>query len=1018
MSTVYPHITTSADLLKSIVRLDDLFPFLAEQKTESAAVVNSSLYGVLPFFEAAEQKGIKPVLGLSAMFEWPEGSCRTVLYAKDDDGYRNLLKLSSALGTTGKETVPGKWAAAYRKGICCAILFDSGWNPSGGEEIIRSLKEIYGRDLRGAVTRPGGKVLPEESFFSGLCQAEDVPVMATQVCRYFREADESAYEAATAIRLGRKLAEEDWARPVPGQHVPDAAEFQDWFSDRPEWLEETERLMASCHVSIPRNQQFLPVFPLPEGVSADSHLRQRCLQGLKDRNCIGKDYEERLSYELSVISDMGYSDYFLIVADFIGFARDKGIMTGPGRGSSAGSLVAYALRITDVDPIRHGLLFERFLNPERVTMPDIDVDFADYRRQEVIDYVAKKYGSRHTAQIITYGTLSAKAVARDTARVFGFSAEDLEAVSRMIPSRPGITLDEVHAESVPFRDWVAGDRLREDWYRIAKTLEGLPRNASTHAAGVILSPIPLVDIVPVEQGNEGIFMTQWPMNDLEKTGLLKMDFLGLRNLTILERISRLVKQSEGRRLDFRQVPLDDEGTFRLLAAGDTAGVFQLESEGMQRALRLIRPTAFRDIVAVNALYRPGPMDFIPVYAKRKKGEEQVRYLHPALEPILEETYGVITYQEQIMRIASVMAGFSLGEADLLRRAVSKKNRDILDREREHFVSGALGKGYDRKTADAVYDLIVRFADYGFPKSHAVAYSLISYWLAFAKAHVPAHFYAALLSAATGSPDKVRQLIQEAKAKGIRMLPPSVQSSSGSFTVEGEGLRFGLSAVKGVPGSTVRALLGARTHGPFTSLFDVAERISAVHFKEKNVRPLILAGAFDDFGKDRAILLASLEAAEKHAELIRPTEEPGLFDGLGDSFMKPKYTAAGPMPEKEKLAFEKEALGFYLSDHPVELEKRSRSSRFLPLNEIANCRERAAVTVLGTVKEVKRIRTKKGDAMAFVTLEDETGTASATLFPGEFAKYGSQLEGQEIIELEGAVEFRNRRPSIICRAIKS
>ncbi|AQQ52810.1 DNA polymerase III subunit alpha [Planococcus lenghuensis] len=1016
MSIVYPHITTSADLLKSIVRVDDLFPFLTAQEASAAALVNTRLYGVLPFWEAARRAGIHPVLGLPAALEYEDRTYPAVLYAKSDAGYRNLLKLSSALATRDREDVPDKWAAAYREGLICVLLNDGSWLPGGQDEFIRYLRTVYGQDVYGAVMRPGGVRTEVEAGFVTLCDDHGVPVIATQASRYLTKEETFAFEAASAIAQGVKLSDDE--RPVPpaDQHVPEAEEFRSWFTDHPEWLEASARLMSECQVTVPTDQKLLPVFPLPESISAAQYLRSACEKGMAARGCTHPDYQKRLDYELTVIESMGYSDYFLIVADFVKFARDSHILTGPGRGSSAGSLVAYVLAITDVDPLVHGLLFERFLNPERVTLPDIDIDFADYRRQEVIEYVARKYGPQRTAQIITFGTLSAKAVARDVGRVFGFPPEDLETISKMIPSKPGITLADAESGSAEFRAWITENEERKKWFQTASALEGLPRNASTHAAGIILSPIPLVNVVPIEKGNEGIFMTQWPMNELEKTGLLKMDFLGLRNLTILERIRHLLNRDTGHWLDYRQLPLNDEQTYQLLAAGDTTGIFQLESEGMRRALQLIQPTGFNDIVAVNALFRPGPMDFIPLYAKRKKGEEPVRFLHPALEPILGETYGVIVYQEQIMRIASEMAGFSLGEADLLRRAVSKKKREILDDERAHFIKGATGKGYSQPVANDVYDLIVRFANYGFPKSHAVAYSLISYWLAYAKAHHPAYFYAALLSGAAGNPEKVNQLLQEAKSRHIPLLPPSVQKSGSGFRVEGGGVRFGLNAVKDVPGSAVKAILEARKTGPFDSLFHIAERISGVHFKRKSMEPLIKAGAFDDFGVDRSVLLASLEAAAKHAELVRPSEEPGLFDPAEDIFIKPKYTKASLMPDRVKLEFEKEVLGFYLSEHPLEQEKQKRGRNFLPVNKIRNCRNGQAVTVLAMVLDVKQIRTKKGEAMAFLTLQDETGETRATVFPREYAAYAPSLGDQAVIEIQGTVEFWNQKPSIICKSI--
>ncbi|ETP69356.1 DNA polymerase III subunit epsilon [Planococcus glaciei CHR43] len=1019
MSMVYPHISTSADLLKSTVRLDELFPFLMEQGTASAAIVNTKLYGILPFWEACHKAGIHGVVGLSTFIEFEEQEYPVVLYAQTNQGYKNLLKISSALSTRDKTALPESWLKAYRGGLLCVVPNKTEWTLTDRGEVFKFIKAVFGEQCFGGIERPGGERMVEEDGFAAQCVQHNMRIMATQESRYMQEADAFAFEVASAIGQGLKMNDDQRKRPEHTKaYVPSGEEFISWFSSNPEWLEETKKMLASCQVSIPMNQQLLPVYPLPENTDRKAHIWELCQKGLKERVPeVTEAYTERLQYELSVISNMGYIDYFLIVADFMKFARDNGILTGPGRGSSASSLVAYSLQITDVDPLEHGLLFERFLNPERVTLPDIDIDFADHRRHEVVEYVAGKYGDVRTAQIITFGTLSAKAVARDTARVFGFEAEELDAISKMIPSRIGTTLRSALKESPALNDWIVQKEERKSWFKTALKLEGLPRHASTHAAGVILSPTPLVEQVPIEKGSEGIFITQWPMGELEAVGLLKMDFLGLRNLTILEQIRKLVYLDTKKRIDYRSLPLDDDKTYALLAAMDTTGIFQLESDGMRRALQQIRPTAFGDIVAVNALFRPGPMEFIPLYARRKHKQERVDYVHPILEPILSETYGVIVYQEQIMQIAARMAGFSLGEADLLRRAVSKKKREILDEERLHFTSGAMAKGFTEEAATEVYNLIVRFADYGFPKSHAVAYSMISYQLAYMKTHYAVYFYAAILANSAGNAEKTQQLLQEIKDKNIGLLPPSVQRSFHSYSVEEGRIRVGLNSVKGVPGSAVKVLLEARKEGPFSSMFDIAERISAIHFTRKAFEPLIKAGALDDFGLDRAVLLASLDSAIKHAELVKPNEEPGLFDEMGSSFMKPKYAKASTIPENLKLDFEKEVLGFYLSTHPIAREKEQRGKNYAEMRSLKNVQDRQPVAVLGMVEEVKRIRTKKGDAMAFVNLQDETGLASVTLFPKEYAKYNALLEPHAVLEVQGTVENRNHKISIICKSIE-
>lgn len=1015
---VYPHISTSADLLKSTVRLDELFPFLMEQGTASAAIVNSKLYGILPFWEACHKAGIHGVVGLSVYIEFDGQEYPAVLYAQSNAGYRNLLKITSALSTRDKTAIPEQWLKAYRQGLICVIPNKPEWVMTDRSEALQFLHDIFGDSCFGSIERPGGERSDGEQDFIVLCEKTSVRLMATQESRYLHEGDAFSHEVASAIGQGLKMNDPERQRPAHQKaYVPSAEEFASWFSDQPQWLKAAAQMLESCKVTIPMHQQLLPVFPLPEGTDRPAYIWDLCLEGLSQRiPNFTENYRGRLKYELDVIRKMGFIDYFLIVADFMKFARENDILTGPGRGSSASSLVAFSLRITDVDPLEHDLLFERFLNPERVTLPDIDIDFADHRRHEVVEYVAKKYGEVRTAQIITFGTLSAKAVARDTARVFGFEPEELEAISKMISNRPGTTLRSALKENQKLNDWIVEKEERKNWFKTALKLEGLPRHASTHAAGVILSPTPLVDHVPIEKGSEGIYITQWPMAELEAVGLLKMDFLGLRNLTILEQIRRLLYKDTKKWIDYRKLSLADDATYALLAQGDTAGIFQLESAGMRGALAQIKPTAFGDIVAVNALFRPGPMEFIPLYARRKHGQEKMEAIHPILEPILSETYGIIVYQEQIMQIASRMAGFTLGEADLLRRAVSKKKREILDEERIHFTQGAVKKGFAQSEASEVYDLIVRFADYGFPKSHAVAYSMISYQLSYMKTHYAVYFYAALLANSAGNAEKTGQLLQEIKDKGIPVLPPSVQKSRYSFSVEEGKIRVGLNAVKGVPGSAVKAVLNARKEGPFSSLYAIAERISALHFTRKAFEPLVKAGAMDDFEQDRAVLLASLDSAVKHAELVKPDEEPGLFDEMGSSFMNPKYVKASPIPETLKLDYEKEALGFYLSTHPLAREKQSRNKPYTDLKALKNIQDRKSVTVLGMIEDVKRIRTKKGDAMAFVSLQDDTGQASATLFPAEYAKYNHLLDSHSILEVQGTIENRNHKTSIICKSI--
>ncbi len=1024
MPIVYPQIRTSADLLKSTIRMESLIPFLQQQKAEACAIVNSKLYGLLPFWHAAKEAGIHAVIGLAVRVQFTEEVVLPlVLYAKDNTGYKSLLKISSSVSIRPDELLPWRWLAGYAQGCAAVIPVMEDrccWLREEAKGFARELRQLFQADLYFGISRKS-QPSPEEHLAVQMAELLGCKIVVLHESTFLRPDDHFAYEVARAIDTGMKLGESLQGNKTKHQFVPTAEEFSRLFEGRVDWLRNTRELLLGCRVELTFGQVFMPKFPVAEGEKAEQVLYEHAVSGLKERLQTAElptRYTERLQYELQTIHSMGYADYFLIVEDFMRFAREAGILTGPGRGSSASSLVAYALQITQVDPLQYDLLFERFLNPERVSLPDIDIDFVDTRRQEVIDYVAKKYGKQHVAQIITFGTLSAKAVARDVARMFNFENETLEMISKLIPNRHGITLTQAYADSQPLRDWIGQEPIRSKWFAAAQALEGLPRNASTHAAGVVLSPVPLVDIIPIEEGHEGVYLTQWPMQEVEKSGLLKMDFLGLRNLTILEQICRSIHYTHGIAIDLKRIPMEDEKTFRLLAAGDTSGIFQLESEGMRGALREIRPTHFLDIVAVNALYRPGPMDFIPVYARRKHGLEPVEMPHPILESILRETYGVIVYQEQIMRIAHLFAGFTIGEADLLRRAVSKKKREVLEQQRAHFVEGALQRGHDARTAEDIYALIVRFADYGFPKSHAVAYSVISYQLAYLKANYPVNFYAALLTNATGNQDKLAQILMEAKQRGIEVLPPSIHKSARHFKVESGRIRFSLSAIKGVPQPFLQKLLAVRNarQEPFEDLFDLAVSLSAATFNRKVIEPLIKAGALDEFGRDRAVLLATIEAAVKQAELVRPDEEEDLFSDSFLSFGKPKHVQVEPMPEKNKLQFEKEVLGFYLSEHPVTKLRQQTQEVNATMQTLRTMRPNSYVKCIGMIADVRQLRTKKGELMAFAQLEDEFGSVSLTIFPKEYNQVMGRLKEDTFVFVEGFLEYRFNKPQLKVKQI--
>jgi len=1023
MTLVYPQLVTGADLLRGIIKLNHLAPLLKRRGARAAAIVNSKLYGVRSFCITMKKYDIHPVIGLSAYVDiGDEKSVLSYIYAKDDVGYQNLLKISSAISIGESETIPLHWLMAYRSG-CIFILpmADQSWDDLRNEET--ALQFVTGIDEKSVfvgIARTNGEQHIEEQDIEQIANTLKMKIVAVYESRFIEPNDSFTYEVAQAIRLGTKLSDPAKVESMHGNaYIPEEQELNEWFSDKSEWLSNMASILLSCTAEFPPGELLMPVFPVPEGESSAALLQKNCLRGLMNR--MGKldaDYEKRLKYELSVIEQMGFTDYFLIVEDFMSFAAENGILTGPGRGSSAGSLVAYALRITDVDPIRYGLIFERFLNPGRITLPDIDIDFADNRREEVIQYVAKKYGKNHVAQIITFGTLSARAVARNVARVFGFSNEEMSFLSKAIANSNESMFSDAVEKSKELRDWIAVDPIRIKWFEAAKSLEGLPRNASTHAAGVLLSPKSLVETVPLQSGSNGIFLTQWPMNDVEEQGLLKMDFLGLRNLTLLERIRSMIVYDKGVEIEFEKIPLDDEHTFEIFKKGNTVGIFQFESSGMRAALKLIQPTRFEDIFAINALYRPGPMDNIPMYNKRKNGVEKITYIHPLLSPVLAETYGVIVYQEQIMQIAVEIAGFSMAEADLLRRAISKKNRDILNEERIHFTKSAVNKGLPEHAASDIYDLILKFADYGFPKSHAVAYSLISYRLAYLKAHEPAYFYAALISSMSGNDEKVIELIQEAKNQGIEFLSPSITKSKYKYTVQNDSIRIGLGSIKSVTPTFYQELNEARKSGlKWNSMFDFAVSLGGDLFTEKVISALIKAGALDEFNKTRSILLASIDAAISHARFIRPGDDNDLLLGVMHSVASPKYSPGGTMPRMMLLEYEKEVLGFYLSEHPAAEIKKTFNEKYNDVSSLSEKKDRDPVTIVGLISEIKRIRTKKGDSMAFVTIQDDTGTISCTLFPKEYATSNFLLIEKKMISIQGTVESKRGSLQILVQRVR-
>ncbi len=992
--------TETAFSFRSSTLMPESLARKAKQSGCSAVALTdyNTLHAAIPFYQACLALGIKPILGLKAVIQSKSRSDQSfplLLYAKNEKGFSQLVKISSAIQTKAKDGLPLKWLEAYADGLVAVLPGIDGEVTEDAVAYFNELFEHFYIGIRGRTS---------EQRVREIAATFTIPLVAIGDVQYTEKTGAFASRCLQAIRDNRLLEIEDEITE-PANAFESFNEMKRKFQDNPEAIKNTEEIARLCEVKLSFDERLIPSIPLKNGETADSVLKKLCLEGLKQRDDV---YMDRIKYELSVISEMKFSDYFLIVHDFMSYAKKQGILTGPGRGSAAGSLVAYALGITTVDPIEFGLLFERFLNPERVTMPDIDIDFPDNRRDDVIQYIVDKYGTLHAAQIVTFGTLSAKAVMRDVARVFGFETAELSRLSKLIPSTSGTKLSDTD-----LTDWINESPVHERIYRTSLLLEGLPRHTSTHAAGMIISEEPLTNRVPIMDGHDGVYLTQYAMNALESIGLLKIDLLGLRNLTIIERIQSSIKRATGKLIDFNSLPLHDELVFKLLGKGKTAGIFQFESDGMKNVLMQLKPDRFEDMVAVNALYRPGPMSQIPVYIKRRHGAEQVSYMHPVLETILNPTYGIIVYQEQIIQIAVELAGFTPGEADMLRRAVSKKKKETMEEERRHFINGARQKGIGENIASTVYDFIVHFADYGFNRSHAVAYSMIAYWLAWLKAHYPAHFLAELLQSSVGNEDKFRQYMAEAAEYSIPFLAPSVNKSGYSFQTAKEGIRFGLVPVKGIGQSAAKAIIDARRNESFKDLFDFCLRVPLHIVNPNAIKSLIVSGAMDEFGKDRAVLLASIDAALEHAALLNP-DEGSLFEGLDLSF-KPKYTEADEMPVDVKLEKEKDVLGVYISDHPIARRRPSLTAAgAVPLISIPINRQVQAGGLIGAIRE---IRTKKGDKMAFINVMDETGERDAVLFPEVYRKYATTIEKGTAVFITGSAEERNHTVQLVVQMIQ-
>lgn len=1047
---VHLHVHSEYSLLDGAARIDELAKRAAELGMKALALTDHGvMYGTIPFYKACHKYGIKPIIGCEVYFasgslhgkgsRQEQPTYHLILLAKNDVGYRNLMRLCSIAHLEGfhyKPRIDWEHLVAHAEGLICL-------SSCLGSEISQHLLHDRIDDARKTAER--FKALFADDYFlemqdhgfmeqkkvmQGVVQLSrelNIPLVATNDVHYIDEADHAMQDVLICIGTGKTVDDQDRFKMNTTQlYMKSSEQMETLFIHVPEAIANTVRIAERCSLELKFGQSILPQFqPIPEGLSAGDYLALLCEEGFERRykaradwNEEGSEFrrkaEERLRYELGVIESMGFSDYFLIVWDFIRFAHEHGITTGPGRGSSAGSLVAYTLNITDVDPIKYRLLFERFLNPERVTMPDIDIDFNDERRDEVIAYVAERYGHEHVAQIITFGTMAAKAAVRDVGRALQIPFQEVDRAAKLITGSQG--LEQALATTPDLK--VASERSVKtaEMLKMALRVEGMPRHVSTHAAGVVISRDPLTDHVPLQEGTGGTALTQYPMEDLEAIGLLKMDFLGLRTLSIIDRAQRWIVEQNGQAVDFHHVSDDDPQTYQLLTRGDTTGIFQLESPGVRRVLRDLKPTDFEDIISVLALYRPGPMEFIPKYIQTKHGMMNAEYPHPSLVPILKDTYGIIVYQEQIMQIASQMAGFSLGQADLLRRAVGKKKREILDEQRAHFVRGSLSQGFLENEANHVYDMIVRFADYGFPRAHATAYGVLAFQTAYLKTHYPASFMAAMLTAVIGNHNKVAEYVDECRRTGIAVLPPDVNESRITFTPvhlqtdARYAIRFGLAAIKNVGTNAIEAIMQERQDKRYSDLLDFCRRVDLRVCNKRVLESLILGGAFDSLPGHRAQLLAALEETIEAAlkwKKQRDDLQLHLFGFTEETNWGIEYPNVRPFAQDEQLEFERELLGLYLSGHPLDShEQLLQELEVDPLPYLAEGVDGSEVIAAGMIVGIKTIVTKKGQQMAFLELEDKIDKIEVVLFPETWKRHASLTEKGRLVLIRAKLQLQD------------
>lgn len=1064
MSFVHLHTHSHYSLLDGLAKIDQLVSRAKELGMNAIALTDhGNLYGAIEFYKTAKKAGIKPIIGIEAYIAARSMKDKTygvddkryhlILLAKNNIGYKNLLKLVTLSNLEGfyyKPRIDKEALRAHSEGLialsaCMAGEIARALVAKQKEHALRIVKEyqdIFGKENFFIELSHHPKI-PNHIFVQqellAIAKETDAPVVATQDIHYINEEDAQAQDILVAVQTNTKVDDEDRLTMKQDDFSFTSSEkMKEAFSDNPEAIENTLRIAEQCNVEIPLGEIRLPYFGVPQGYDTNSYLEKLASEGLKQRfgAHISKEARTRLAYELDVIKKTKFSSYFLIVHDLIKWAKENGIVVGPGRGSAAGSLVSYCLNITNVDPLKYELLFERFMNPERISPPDIDMDFADTRRDEVIEYARRKYGRDHVAQIITFGTMAARAAVRDTGRALGLSYSFCDQIAKMIPFGGEVTLKKARKMNRELEDIYNKNPDARKLLDSAQKLEGVVRHASVHACGIVITKEPLSEVVPlqyaVSHGASGeraeTIVTQYEMHAIEDLGLLKMDFLGLKNLSIIEETLDLIYRRTGERIDIENLTTDDEGVFQMLTEGKTIGVFQLEGGGMTRYLMDLKPSHIEDIIAMISLYRPGTLDagMVPHFIARKHGQEEITYLHQKLEPILAKTYGIGLYQEQMMQIARDLAGFTLPEADTLRKAIGKKIKSLLNIQQEKLINGMIKNGIDKRTAKKIWELFPPFARYGFNRSHAASYAIVAYQTAWLKMHFPLEFMTSLMNADEKDVERVAYLVKECEALKISVLPPDINQSDARFTPitnrESTSIRFGLRTIKNVGANVVDMIIEERKrNGPYKTLAQLLSRLPTKEINKKSLEALIKSGAMDALG-ERNQMLENIDAILSYHKDISRAHNQNQTSLFGSGPIQP-YIPSLTLREaraatfNERLGWEKEFIGLYISGHPLDKYKTILSEQKINIKLAKTLRANSPVVLAGIIEQIKKITTKKGDPMVFLKLKDSHDEMEVVVFPNTLKLYGQYIVQEAAIKIKGTISHRNNEVSLLANAIK-